>query len=97
MRWVERDRFVSTSHQTLATNGVATWASTSRSFFNKDAVMVALRATTCTGLAAASAELQMAVHDIVGVGDVEHHHAFLRASRTQSHAGQRAAFANEIR
>jgi hydroxymethylpyrimidine pyrophosphatase-like HAD family hydrolase len=49
--------------------------------FNKDAVMVLPTGTTkCTGLAAALEELQLSLHNMVGVGDGENDHAFLRAS-----------------
>jgi hypothetical protein len=49
--------------------------------FNKDAVMVLPTGTTkCTGLAAALQELELSLHNVVGIGDGENDHAFLRAS-----------------
>jgi HAD superfamily hydrolase (TIGR01484 family) len=47
--------------------------------FNKDAVMVLPAGVNkATGLAAALAELKMSPHNVVGVGDAENDHAFLR-------------------
>lgn len=49
--------------------------------FNKGAVMVLPAAVDKrTGLAAALAELELTLHEVVGVGDAENDHAFLDAS-----------------
>jgi hypothetical protein len=59
--------------------------------FNKGAVMVLPAGVNkATGLAAALEELQLSAHNVVGVGDAENDHAFLRA------CGCSAAVANAL-
>lgn len=59
--------------------------------FNKGAVMVLpANVNKATGLAAALRELELSVHNVVGVGDAENDHAFLKS------CGCSAAVANAI-
>jgi hydroxymethylpyrimidine pyrophosphatase-like HAD family hydrolase len=59
--------------------------------FNKGAVMVLPAGVNkATGLAAALEELQLSAHNVVGVGDAENDHAFMRA------CGCSAAVANAL-
>jgi HAD superfamily hydrolase (TIGR01484 family) len=59
--------------------------------FNKGAVMVLPTGVNkATGLAAALAELQLSAHNVIGVGDAENDHAFLKA------CGLSVAVANAI-
>jgi len=59
--------------------------------FNKGAVMILPSGINkATGLAAALAEMGLSAHNIVGIGDAENDHAFLRA------VGYRVAVANAL-
>ncbi|MDQ6675333.1 MAG: Cof-type HAD-IIB family hydrolase [Chloroflexota bacterium] len=68
-------------HETTVLKAIRELGLELKIIFNKGAVMILPSGTTkCTGLAAALAELGLSFHNVVGVGDAENDHAFLRAS-----------------
>jgi HAD superfamily hydrolase (TIGR01484 family) len=104
-RLVERLRERGVEPLTVGRSIVATWEPNEKAvleviqelglelqiIFNKGAVMVLPSGTNkATGLAAALHDLELSFHNVVGVGDAENDHAFLRA------CGCAAAVANAL-
>ncbi|MDQ6437963.1 HAD family hydrolase [Mesorhizobium sp. LHD-90] len=67
-------------HQTAALKAIQALGLELEIVFNKGAVMILPSGVNkATGLAAALAELGLSPHNVVGIGDAENDHAFLRA------------------
>lgn len=68
-------------HETVVLETIARFGLEHQVIFNKGAVMVLPPSVNkATGLEAALAELELSAHNVVGVGDAENDHAFLRLS-----------------